>query len=378
MRGSAGRVNASEAVHPRQRLFIPVLAIGLVACDPAVPQPVHVSSTATQACHGCTLTIDSVSTIGGGTKPESYFETAAIDGVVVGERLMIAATVPVQVFSLEGRALGTLGRRGKGPGEFPSWITGMGVDARRNLHVFVVQEVVVFDSTLRFDHKVTLARGSLRPTVLSDGKYAGIARLTGSAIGTPPRKDSYIKTFEQPLFHLFSATGAHIRSIGTRLSLADGIIAPGADGTVWTAKHAPYELRQWAQDGALLRVFARSTPRFGNAPYLGPWPYVPGERPRARLLAMRQDERDHLWTAFSVKRPDASPNVASTDPIADCCETIIEVLDSATGDLLGTGRVPSHVYDFLADGYILTKASRDQDEPLVGLYRARLTLPPGR
>lgn len=191
----------------------------------------------------------------------------------------------------------------------------------------------------------------------------------------PPAPDGYTRTFREPLFHLFDSTGALIRSVGAELTYADEIIAPGAGGTIWTAKRAPYELRQWAQGGSLLRILERATPAFGRAPYVGPWPYVPGDGPRPRLLAVRHDADGRLWTAFRIRRPGADIRVIDDRTLETCCITVLEVLDPANGALLGTATIPFHVYHLLPDEYILAGTTGSAGEPLVVLYRARLTVP---
>jgi hypothetical protein len=338
-------------------------------------QPRRVSSSIVSPCYGCSLRVDSVATVGGGEDPAAYFTRPAFNAALINDRLLIGATTPVQIFTLKGEFGGVLGRSGQGPGEFPSWITGIASGPNRSLHVFVGPQVVIFDSTLQFERKVTLAHGSLRPVVLSDGSYAGLARMPPTRGGGPPTAGDYKKVVDGPLFELFSRDGKYIRSVGATLSLADEIIAAGSGATVWTGKRAPYELKQWSQDGTLLRVFERITPAFDSSPYIGPWPYVPGRGPRARLLDVRQDSDGRLWTAFSVRKGGADLSVLTDSAVKQCCETVIEVLDPQTGTLLGTTRIAHHVFRLLDRGYIVAGASGENGEPLAIIFVGRLTVP---
>ncbi len=358
------------------RGVVPLAAVAAVfsACS-ADRQPSRTVSTATSACRDCRFEIDSVATLGRSETSGEYFVTPSFTGAVVGERLLVAATVPLLLFDLEGRFLGTHGRQGPGPGEFPGWIRGISVGPGRTVHTFVSQQVLVFDSSFGFLRKVPLARGSLGPTVLSDGRYAGMARVPPSRGGGPPARDGYTRTFPGPLFHLFGGDGTYLRSVGSSLSFADEIIAAGANGSIWTGKRAPYEIRQWSQDGSLLRVVERVTPSFDRTPYIGPWPYVPGQGPRPRLLAIRQDSAGRLWTAFAVRRQGVDQRTLSEGSLETCCETIIEVFDPVTGALLGTGKVPFYVHHLVDGGYIIAGTTGSNGEPLIVLYRAHLHVP---
>jgi hypothetical protein len=333
-------------------------------------QTVRITSRSTIPCPGCGLTLDSITTVGAGRGEGEYCARAALSPVVVNERLLVTSTVPIQMFDLGGKFIGTLGRQGQGPGEFPTWIAGgLATGAAGTLHAFLPQQAIVFDSALRFVRAVGFASGLRRPTVLDDGNYVGLGRMP-SAQG-PPTASDYAASFEEPLFHVFDSNGVHIRSVGSTLSLADDIVAPGIGGTIWTGKRSPYEVSQWSQDGTLLRLIARETPRFARQPYIGPWPYVRGDGPRPHLLTVHQDSEGFLWTAARVVKPDWRSAIRDGDDL--CCESLIEVLDPTTGVLVGAVTLPMHVQRILDHGYIAALGEGTNGEPLLVLYRARVT-----
>jgi hypothetical protein len=350
------------------------LLVATLVCGPRVyAQPVIVSN-AEVPCRGCSLRIDSVATIGRGQAVGEYFRGQQIS-VIVKDRLATSSTVPIQLFDLRGRFLGLLGREGQGPGEFPAWITGLASGPSNTLYAFVPRPplAIVFDSALKFVRNVSLAKTSRNPTVLSNGNFAGLNQFPPSP-SRPPDSSEYAKTYAQPLFHVFSSTGAYLRSVGTSLSLADNMIAAGFGGTIWTAKDAPYELKQWSQDGALLRVIQRVTSFFGRSRYLGRWPFIAAQITRPNLANMFQDQEGLLWVAIRVVKPTWN---RSMQPFEDfCCETIIEVLDPANGTLFGTARIALPVQRIMEHGYLAGVATGRDGEPLLVLYRAQLTRPP--
>lgn len=351
----------------QRRSSLKLLTLFVLGSSAPGAQAVTLSSTGTMPCRGCSLTIDSITTLGQTEQPGQFFAREAFSAVIVNGRVLVSSTAPIQMFDLNARFLGLLGRQGQGPGEFPTWLTGISLGPSKRIHAFAGQQVVVFDSSSGFLRAVTLGRGSQVPTVLSDGRYAGLARLPagGRASSTAP---NYAQSFQSPLFHLFDSTGLFVRSAGTMLSHADQLISAGERGTVWTGKRAPYEMKQWSRDGLLLRTIERVTPWFDRTPY-NPFSSDADGRPRSELRRLFQDARGRLWTSVSIaKLPSSRGSVAA----ASCCDSLIEVIDPASGALIASARVPHFVNSILEDGYIAATASGIGGEPLLVLYRARL------
>jgi hypothetical protein len=341
---------------------------------PLEAQPALISSTDTSPCHGCTLALDSITTIGRGQNEGEYFARETIGAVVTNGRVWVISTLPLQVFDLAGHFVAGLGRIGQGPGEFPGWLDNISISPAHEVYAFSGLKTVVYDSTLRLLRQITLASRSLRVAVLTDGKVAGLNRPPTSStrvLGSLPTPADYARTFAEPLFRVFSPTGSLLRPVGTTLAVADQIITAGTAGTVWTAKKAPYEIKQWAQDGTLLRAINRVTPFFDGSAWAGPYRSSDGGD-ATNVVVIRQDSRGRLWTVIGV----AKHNWKELERAGKyCCESIVEILDPLTGELLASARIAAQVRFLMDDGYLGAIADGPSGEPLLVLYRARLTLP---
>jgi hypothetical protein len=248
----------------------------------------------------------------------------------------------------------------------------MVVGPSEGLYVFVEQQVSVFDSTRRFVRTFSLAQGARQSVVLSNGNVAGLNRFPPRPT-TQPDPSRPLETFAEPLFHVFGANGALLRSVDTVLSTADDLIAPGAAGTVWTGKLAPYQLKQWAQDGRLLRTINRVTPFFDTRPYEFASGWFTARGPQPILADVYQDPRGFLWVGVVIPKPNWKETTKAGQYF--CCESLVEVLDPMTGALIASARIPLMPHRIMDDGYLAAVTTGPDDEPLLVLYRARLNIP---
>src|SRR5688572_9128209 len=97
-----------------------LLALGLALAPISADGQQVINIPAQPSCRGCTIDIRRVALLGQADGPgiiESEVTRAAVDGR--GRFFLFQQYSPrVKVFSAEGRYLTTLGREGRGPGEF--------------------------------------------------------------------------------------------------------------------------------------------------------------------------------------------------------------------------------------------------------------------
>lgn len=152
----------------------------------------------------------------------------------------------VVVFGRDGRYVGTLGRRGRGPGEFESpW--RVATDASDSIFVWDVAQaqISVFGSDLRFARSF----GVPPHWVVSSIRFLPDGRLLLAAYGRN----------EQGTLHILSRTGNRQRTFGPGFnapnlsgfegSLLGGSVEVVGDGIVYSTK-SPYELWFFDLNGA--------------------------------------------------------------------------------------------------------------------------------
>ncbi|MGH8437331.1 MAG: hypothetical protein ACRERX_23370 [Pseudomonas sp.] len=160
--------------------------------------------------------------------------------------------------------------------------------------------------------------------------------------------------------HILNADGTVAQSFGATQPELDPTnryktwrtLAIGRTGDIWAARVNEYVIERWTTDGRLLTVVRR------NAAWFKPWTNYEGPesvvRPPDYLRAIWEDSAGLLWVAISV--PDAQwkrTNFKAREgdmipmPRADndsYYDTIVEVLDVSSGELIATQRFPHSMH----------------------------------
>jgi len=134
-----------------------------------------------------------------------------------------------------------------------------------------------------------------------------------------------------PVFRITDATGL-LRSL-----------AASADGSVWAGHFRPYRIERWGTDGELLETIDRS-PSWFTEPTddgLGPW-----------VHSIREDAQGRLWVVSTI--PRNSWHIRDGGTPNDHFDTVVDVLDPASGAFVATGRFSQalsrwageHLYSF--------------------------------
>lgn len=293
--------------------------------------------------------------------------------------ITVYSSEPPIVFDAQGRFRFTVGRKGRGPGEFTGALQVLATEG---------DSVLVYDpgngriNAFDPDGEFRSSRNLVSPAywdliVLSNG-YAvvnGDVRTRQSA-GFP--------------IHVYSADQAQpLRSFGVEVpilrpaqprGMLNRSLAAGSDGTFWTAAKNEYLLERWDIDGRRLARIERRPAWF--QPMIGDVDVLEGE-PYAQVIDVDSDESGRLWVSAVVPEDDwEKATTVSTDrtgrtrrrieDYSKAYDAVIEVLDPRSGEMLAHGRFDSTMVLFLGDGYIATVLSTRDLVPVVEIWRMHL------
>lgn len=344
-----------------------VLAAGLSACgdtarsSQAVPPEGEIEQRDVRvSCSNCTIDFGPEVVIG--DREDNYLEYPLAGALVDGQgQIIVAGIERIQVFNREGEVLRSIGRTGDGPGEFRR-ARGIAVDPMDSLFVFHSRGVSVFDRDGEFGRHAAFPMPPTRPVRLESGEFLST---------TPPGRGQngstvyiYNSQWER------RAYGSEVGQVPPDGALAGPILKGAASGGgFWIAAQEPYRLERWTSEGELEFVIEPSADQFpsreltrivgagrevtSNSPYVG---------------AVAEDQEGRLWTSVGelmVGGGDLPPSGLQV-------ESIIEVRDSRTGDLLATGRVRGSVWHIQPDGYLLATWEAPTGEYLLIARHARL------
>ncbi len=281
----------------------------------------------------------------------------------------------VLAFDSLGKFLGRVGKKGQGPGEFA-------------FPVLVLPRAD--NSLLIYDFN-----GSKLSTLTRDWKFVSMVRQTAAPLGVladgrrlvnNPAIDRDLVGY--PL-HLVDSTGKTVASFGAdsgRFEQADRwkltrTVSVGLRGTIWSAYFDRYRIDEWSPDLDRLRVFRRAVSWMPIVAALSDGGL--GERPSARVVALREDELHRLWIFSRVPseewRAALGPPVAAgrrtTYPQLDegrLFDTMIDVIDLRTNHLLVTQRVREHIRFSLDTRHVASYREDEKGTPLLVLWRVSL------
>lgn len=342
-------------------------------------QPV-IEIPAASACRACTIAVQRVAMLGREEGPgtiDGEDTHAAVDSR--GRYFLWQQYAPtVKVFDARGRFMRTLGRAGRGPGEFRG-VGAIRIGAGDSIHVFDANNLTrsIFSPSLAF---VRSTRLEIPSEIVWLAMVDGGSFVIAAPIRTPARVG-------YPL-HLVNGAGRIVRSFGSTSGafrpdipyFDNRTIAHGAPGQVWAAHLNQYRIELWSTEGRKLRELRRTVPWFPA--YLAnraPSRSVP---PPTLLGQVRQDRAGRLWVRIRV--PDANwrravrpggPHGVTVSDHDRYVDTIIEVIDPRRGRLLASRRFDAAV-DFVGDDLLGAVVTGPDEVPYYHLWRARFV--PGR
>ncbi|MEX2283065.1 MAG: 6-bladed beta-propeller [Gemmatimonadota bacterium] len=319
-------------------------------------------------CKACQLTLTRVARLGNPSDPELLVDHISV--VHLHDAFFASGTIPrdkVLVFDRNGHYQQAWGRQGSGPGEFRSIL---------RLAELNRDSLVIFDHDLGRASIFTIAGKFMRsfpvPTRFIDVDGApGDAWVISAAIPAAGRVGL-------PL-HLISPSGDRVRSFGadgpvfqSRPSASQRVIGRTGNG-VWSARPDRYELEFWTFEGARTAILDRKAPWFPDREIEGAVNSA-RERPHPWLTDVFSDSSELVWTLCRVADQNWRPATESGRMTArdKFYDTIVEVIDPVSGQLLGSQRLPGYAHFFTNDGLVVTHQEGEEGIMLIDVWRPSL------
>jgi hypothetical protein len=146
------------------------------------------------------------------------------------------------------------------------------------------------------------------------------------------------------------------------------------NGRVWSAYRTQYVVELWDTAGALVKTLARRASWFQ--------PYVErrvgsGEPPQPWVMAIRENLEGQLLSLVTVPIDDYTPRGPRYDESRkdQLYDTIVEVIDTETGELVASERLPQYLLNFLDDQHVYGYRLSPDGNPLIDVWRLRLVRP---
>jgi hypothetical protein len=282
-------------------------------------------------CTQCRLTLERFLEIGSSRDSVLLTQNTRFLLSADGSRIFASPTATpgvIAVYNSRGTLTGTIGREGRGPGEF-SRVWGATISGDR---LYVIdyggQRINVFGPTLAFERQIDL-RESLAD---NDGILVLGDRVIVSSVFQTPSTPAPVA--------ILNAGGDRLRVVSSEpdsvpVRARRRYLAESEGGRFWVAPFNRYELQLWDTAGKHLSTVAR------NADWFQPWT-VPTSvtllAPQPQLKSVREDAAGLLWVAALVPDarwapvpPSLSPEELDANRLLD---TRIEVLHPQNGSLL--------------------------------------------
>lgn len=348
---------------------------------PGVAQTVHTVS-AEPGCAACLIRLEKITQLGDIEGPgiiESDIALAVRDS---RGRYYVTTSYgrTIKVFDATGKYITEFGGTGHGPGEFQS-IGAVRVGEGDTLHVF--DNTLLRHSVFSPSYEHVRSIGLEIPPTFEVELIEDTLVVLAAPVRTPDRVGL-------PL-HLMSRNGDVIRSFGSDQALfrADvpfidsRTIAGAGRDRVWSAFRNQYVVELFDAEGEKLKELVRRAPWFpsGLVPDHGESRSLSDDPPSPRLQAIRQSESGLLWVMISVADNDWKRGVRSggsdhggrIDDWNLYYDTILEVINPESGELIQSQRFPLAFSNFVDDDLIGAVELTDAAVPILSVWRVRLT-----
>ncbi|MEY4958181.1 MAG: 6-bladed beta-propeller [Gemmatimonadota bacterium] len=273
---------------------------------------------------------------------------------------------PVLLFDAGGKFLTPIGRKGSGPNEYVRTVAAHWLDADR-LNIYDLASA-----------RVT--------TVNAAGRLVGTAPFhANSALLRPLDRGAHlvVNAFGGGRFAVYDSGALDGRTFGTipeerptRVQLSNV-----RRGQFWSVLSRSYRLDAWSVAGRHLATIERAAPWLSrNMPYSdGTF----GLAPTAYSQDLRVDSLGRIWVLTTVASAGwrnglGSPvKVNGRDRYPDrnmekLFDTIIDVFDGTSFQLLTSHRVPGFFMVFLSDEHVLRQREGDDGSQVLEVWRVRM------
>lgn len=311
-------------------------------------------------CGPCALDVATVLTLGDREGDGAIAQPSAVERDSQGRLWVVhgdgsPAHAVLTVFDAEGAFVARLARRGEGPGEFQAIgaIDALGGDT-----------VAVYDSRQRRRTVLTIDGTVVSTQAFEVGRFRYAEVLPDGRMVVVDHQSAPGRA-GLPL-QLVDESGRIVRSLGAVAPDGDPanaaawmkVVTPGGDGgSVYSVGRTDYRIERWDTLGSRSADLIRSPDWF--PPYELGRAITPSSPPQPIVLDAHLDGRGRLWTAVAVPRADWTAALTEPSPgvwtmhEAQGYETVIEVIDPASAELLASHRIEGRLgVAFVEDGLL--------------------------
>jgi hypothetical protein len=354
------------------------IAVSIFSVPAGMSAQTRLTIAETVACRDCRLQIEKVVQLGGVEGGPGYI---GAPGSVVAWRngwavVSLAKRYNVSLFDLNGAFIRDIGRAGSGPGEY-RFIGKAFVDP--------VGDLLVVD---QFAQRITRVRQDLTQEVAFHLPSASLSSLIVSSDTTLliNSDDRSPRRAGMP-FHIITRDGEVLRSFGADTPFVDPrrphahmrVMTPARGGGLWSARTTDYVVERWQEDGRRTIQIRRRAAWF---PTHGRAGFNPDGPPNPSIRALWEDDQGLLWVLIHVAdeawkravavRPGPQGNRRTVTSQNDYFDTIIEVLDPRTGQLVVRGRMRHATTTASGGGIIVTYEENETGVPMIQVWRPRI------
>lgn len=282
-------------------------------------------------------------------------------------------------FDRRGTLLGKHGREGQGPGEF-GFVQYLDLDERGNLRVWDIgnSRISILSPDFEFlgQRPLPVPISGTGAIPLGDSAFViNQATPTARGIGNP-----YHVIDKQGLTsRSFGSTDTTVRPDQSAVSFLRHL-SPASGPRFWAGHVNSYTIELWDSQGRRYRSYTRTVPWFvAWIRARSPSP----EGPQSRMSSLRRDAQGRLWVTFQVSDPDWESALRPSgrefggyipNPPQGFWDTIIEVLDENTGEVLASLRIDDLIIGIVDDRHMLSYGESPRGEPFVDLWEVDFRL----
>lgn len=276
------------------------------------------------------------------------------------------------IFDADGAFVRTVGSRGQGPGQF-SYIYALVFDDEGNLYVFDRERVTMFSPEFEILETKQTPLRVRRGLFFQDGFVVASPSLSEDAVGLPLHflgKDLEIVRSFAPTERTEGPEWQVLQSRGISRSI---------DGLIWAHPTNSYLVEEWdPSTGNRHRAFERTVEWF--EPWVDHRSLSLEAPPQPRLAGVWQDDDGLLWTVSAVAAEKWHEGLVVLPGFNDLWieypeqfwDSIIEVIDPSTGQLLLSERVPQALGRFTNDGLVIGRRYPEGEFYQVDLWKLEL------
>lgn len=284
------------------------------------------------SCSTCAPDLRPIVTLGSSDDPGGFGPLVQIAINSRNEYVVSSSTFVGELFlyGADGTFQRSVGRRGEGPGEF-NRAQFVAFDSRDSLHTVDMggARYSVFRPDLTFARGVQLQARTLGFELLPSGSLFVVAPNSSGEIAHA--------------LQAFSPDGSALHSFDPIDPKATGQAAIGRsialdhEGRRWSISTAKYQLNEWDANGRLVRQFQGRRDWIPDS--LPMRLDLSREKPPGQIGGLEVDEQGRIWVFAIVADANWRPVEPGAQPdMTRLYDTLIEVIDPATGTLLVRGR----------------------------------------